>query len=147
MGESIVVSHDWSEEDFDWNGLYKAQTIIEKWCRCARLAIHAKEKYGTIRQSLYPWRGSLHELIYPGYVSSQFPNWLWHVDCLFISKYMPKFIIKFVQKIQRFFYNVGLAKAVKKYPHIADEILNDAQHDWIYVYGDVIHTKFWKSCD
>ncbi len=42
--------HDWSDDDFDFNGLYKAEAWIEKfYSRSTGLRMMTKEKYGTIR--------------------------------------------------------------------------------------------------
>ncbi len=42
--------HNWSDDDFDFNGLYKAEVWIEKFYRRATgKNMITKEKYGTIR--------------------------------------------------------------------------------------------------
>ena len=91
------------------------------------------------------WDGSLHSLIYPGYCYSQFPKWLWSFDIMYIRKYMPRFIIKLVQYLQTPFYTLGYFIAMKKYPHIKDEIACDAQCPDLIIGGKKIHDKYWVS--
>ena len=49
--------HDWSDDDFDFNGLYKAGKWIETFYkRATKQQMHWKEKYGTIRYEYeYLW--------------------------------------------------------------------------------------------
>lgn len=137
-------SHNWGDEDFDWNALYDAEKIINFWCRkIGRVGIHSKEKYGTLRASVYFWRGSLHELLYPGYVSSQFPQWLWKFDIFYITKYMPKWIINLFFKYQKLIYKFAYYRAMKKYPHIKDEICVFADCPEFIIGGKEIHDKYW----
>lgn len=139
-----MPTHYWGD-DFDWKALGKAINIISKWCHYGRIGCHAKEKYGTARIDVYFWDGSLHSLIYPGYCCSQFPKWLWLFDIDYIQKYMPSFVVKFVHRIQRCFYTLGYYFAMKKYPHIVDEIAADAQMpEWI-IGGKDIHDRHWTT--
>lgn len=46
--------HEWGDEDFDWDSLYKSQRFIYKWSyRLAGLTVINKEKYGTIRYEFF----------------------------------------------------------------------------------------------
>lgn len=144
--------HEWGDKDFDWDALYKAEKIIRKVCRLFRIGIHSKEKYGTLRASVYPFRGSLHDLAYPGYVYSQFPDWLWKFDCLKINPFMNGFPMKYVTwTIQLFQLHVGYRLAyyiaMKKYQHIAEEICVDADYPEYIIGGQEIHDKYWSKCE
>lgn len=116
--------HDWGDEDFDWAGLNKAGRMITDICRrYARLGGQSKEKYGTLRfYAAFGWL-SLHSLFYPGYAGSQFPNWLWRLDCRIIGPVLRKLFEKVFVCWQIKVYIYAYQKAVKKYPHLRVEIL------------------------
>jgi hypothetical protein len=139
--------HDWSEKDFDWNGLDQAGHLIYKICKLGRIYINWKEKYGTLRTSTHLYTGSLHSLIYPGYVYRQFPQWLWTFDIYCITPFMEwTRIPKLVQKIQlNIFYRLAYYVAMKKYPHLKEEIAVDADYPEYIIGGMEIHDKYWKK--
>ena len=116
--------HVWGEKDFDWDSLYKAineGTWLMK--KLGRIGVHSKEKYGTARWSLYLFDGSLHSITHPGYVYSQYPKWLWSLNC----KYkLPKLLRKPIQAYQVLVIKLTFLYLCKRYPHIIDEIINDA---------------------
>lgn len=130
-----MVYHDWSETGFDWHGLGEAGILIKNTCQTwGRLTIFTKEKYGTLRASVYFWSGSLHSLLYPGYVSCQYfkkyprlRDWLWSFDLKVITllTYYSGLLFLFT-KWQKFVYNKAYQRALKKYPHLRAEILYDA---------------------
>lgn len=138
--------HQWGDEDFDWKALDGAINIIYKTMNFFRIGCHIKEKYGTIRTSVYFWDGDLHSLIYPGYVYSQFPSWLWKVDIRYIKKiscflklYIP------IHWIQRKGYTLAYYLAMRKYPHIKEEICCDADAPELIIGGAEIHNKHWSN--
>jgi len=120
-----MTFHHWGEETFDWDSLYKAECYISSFCkRWGKLGGQSKEKHGTLR--FYANFGSLnlHTLIYPGYVYSQFPKWLWRIDILYISRFLQKIgLNKLFIKWQVFIYRSAYIKACKKWPNIQPEIL------------------------
>lgn len=86
-----------------------------------------KEKYGTVRVYLSLGWHQMHSITHPGYVFSQYPNWLWKLDCLYLSKAM-RLINPLVVKYHIWLYKRAYRNAVKKWPHIRTEILCDADY-------------------
>jgi hypothetical protein len=122
-----MTFHLWGEENFDWEALYKAEQYLRKWANRVRCGIHSKEKYGTLRVSLYPFDGTLDSLLYPGCVSIQWKS-SWMIDfdfyvCNFLSKYTP--FVGWIQRLQLLVVRWAWRRAAKKWPHIADEILDE----------------------
>lgn len=138
--------HYWGDEDFDWAALNKAEKIIRFWAKIGRIGMHTKEKYGTLRASTYFWDGSLHSLIYPGYVYSQFPDWLWKLDFK-LRRFIPSVLIKGVQYLQIPFYTLGYYRAMKKFPHIKTEICVDADCPDLIIGGRKIYDKHWVKVE
>lgn len=123
--------HDWSDESFDWKSLNEALELMEGILRFYRVPFRdIKEKYGTAR--IYTGLGwtSLHSIVYPGYVYSQFPDWLWGFDVYHgynILKYTGITYLSY--KLHCWAYRRAYAKAVKKFPHIREEILCCADYE------------------
>lgn len=123
-----MTYHNWSDDSFDWKGLSEAIDYIQKWFRFWRIGVmQAKEKFGTARIYLLGGLGVIqfHGLIYPGYCFSQFPKWLWKLDCLcgrWIFRWLNYLIIPFHVWLYRHIYE----NAVDRWPHLRDEILVDA---------------------
>lgn len=134
------MMHNWSDSDFDWKALNGAINIIGPTCRkYGLLGGQIKEKYGTLR--FYAMFGylSLHTLIYPGYVYSQFPKWLWTLDIKYIGPILRFFFERPFVWWQKKVYNYAYQKAVKKYPHIRKEILCAADYpEFIKNYKELI---------
>lgn len=135
--------HFWGDTDFDWESLYKAESILEKWMRVGRIGFHIKEKFGELRATTYFWDGSLHSLIYPGYCYNQFPNWLWKLDNNYIRNYMPKCIISIVHSIQKKIYAYAYNKVNKLFPHIFEEICSCADYYELIDGGKELHDRVW----
>ena len=137
--------HDWSETDFDWEGLNNAGIELETFCRrYGRIGMHTKEKWGTLRAytyfCCYP---ILHSLIYPGYVYSQFPAWLWHADLRLLSPCL-NLLMPLIRKWQYFIYRKGYERVVKHYPHLEDEILSQVDYYELLKKGSEIEKKYWE---
>lgn len=141
--------HEWGEENFDWKGLGEAEHIIITICRrYGRFGGSIKEKYGTIRFSPYMGQLSLHSLIYPGYMWSQFPKWLWSADIWYIQPFLTKVFGAPWFWYQRKVYNYAYQKAVRKYPHLIEEILVDADYpEYIVPHGMEVHNKYWTTVE
>lgn len=121
--------HDWSERDFDWEGLNGAVNYVSDYCKnWGRLGGQAKEKYGGLRFYCHFGHLSLHTLIYPRYVYNQFPKWLWNLDCKVIGPVLRKVFEKPFVKWQAFIYNRAYQGALKRWPHLAAEILCNADY-------------------
>ncbi len=125
----MACHHDWSEKEFDWKGLADAiHYITDTLTRYGRIAAHGKEKWGCARISVSIGYPSLHTLTYPRYVYNQFPNWLWRLDCNYIGPVIRFLIGKPLAKWQMYLYGATYRKAIKKWPHLQAEILNDADY-------------------
>lgn len=119
-----MVIHYWGDKDVDWNGIDDAAHIIGKICtRYGRMMCHTKEKYATVRAYTTFGYLCLHGLIYPGYVGNQFPKWLWHLDCKYIGPFLQKFFTRPFVWWQVKVYQYAYKTALKKYPHLREEIL------------------------
>ncbi len=124
------MMHTWGEDDFDWLGIdCAAQYIGENLRKWGRVDVRQyKEKFGEVRVycslGLYMW----HQLIWPGYVSNQYPwHWLWTRDV-----YFPQWIFRLVNRLvvpyHKWLYRVLYGEAVRVYPHLHDEILDAADY-------------------
>lgn len=124
-----MVYHDWSDKNVDWMGIEAAASYIYSYCyKWGRLGGQAKEKYGTVRfYTSFGWL-SLHTLIYPGYHFNQFPTWLWKLDIDYISPVIDKLFGSLFRKWQQYIYSKAYNNAVKRWPHLREEILSCA--DW-----------------
>ena len=120
--------HEWGDQDFDWKSLDDACIYLSKNCkRWARLGVWTKEKYGTMRVTV--WMGlyePFQNLIYPGYARAMFPRWFRHYidfplgDLIHFLR-ISKPIYWYQLQVLKFFWK----RAAKKWPHIAAEILDD----------------------
>ena len=142
-----MVEHIWGEEGFDWKGLDDSIYIICRTCRLyARLGCNGKEKYGTARISVDFFRGSLHELIFPGYVYTQFSKQLSLFDDLIFTKIVRLLKLDVIMVLyQEKIYNIAYQKALKAYPHLREEILVQADYPELIEGGMEIHNKYWKT--
>lgn len=125
--------HDWSEEEFDWSALNAACDYLSDNCRrWARLGIWTKEKYGTMRVSTtcaFFGEWPIHNLVKCGHVCYRWPNWVMAIDNKLGNILYKLRITKVVQwyqlQVLKFFWK----RAAKKWPHIAEEILDE--YDWM----------------
>lgn len=128
-----MVHHMWGE-DFDWEALDEAALYLSSNVkRYARFGIWTKEKYGTLRVSTtcayFTEYDFIHHWFYPGYCRYMFPVWFrTRVDWP-LGKIMKKIgVIWLLQKYQHAVLKFFWKRASKKWPHIAEEILND--YEW-----------------
>lgn len=123
--------HSWGD-GFEYFGeVGKAANEIGKFCRrYGRIMVTTtKEKYGTSRVYCMFGLHSLHTLTHPGYVYSQYPQWLWTLDIWYLSKFFRFKPINYVTiRWQIFIYRLAYKKAIKKYPFIRKEILNGSDY-------------------
>ena len=122
--------HDWSEADFDWNGLNDAIRMIAIPLRqIGRVNVSDfKEKYGEARISCNFGFSMVHGLLYPGYCFKQYKSKrLWALDCYHGHKVM--WLVNLVAvPCQQWLYRYLYKRAVAKYPHLRKEIVSAA--DW-----------------
>lgn len=119
-----MAYHDWSDDKVDWKGINDAAYFIasnlKKWGRVQ--VRDFKEKYGNVRIYLsFGWY-NFHSITHPGYIYSQYPNWLWMLDCKYGSKII-KPLNSIIIPLQAHFYKFLYKKAINKWPHLAEEIL------------------------
>lgn len=129
-----MASHLWGDEDFDWKALEDASYYIQRRCRqYARMGIWVKEKYGTLRVSTtcayFTQYDIINHTIYPGYVRYMLPRWFRaYVDWPLGKALSALGIVWLVQTYQRAVLKFFWKRAAKKWPHIAEEILDE--YDW-----------------
>ena len=144
-----MPTHYWGDEDFDWDSLYKAERELNRIMkRYGRIGVHSKEKYGTLRFSIYFCDGTLHSFTHPGYVYSQYPEWLWCFDL----DYKPlRFITPIINFWQKLVLQYAFTTVTSKYPHIRKEIISDAPKEILPCDLAIECAKMWvswcKSCD
>lgn len=129
--------HEWGDEDFDWGALYKARNYIRLNTRHVRLGLHMKEKWGTLRVSVWPFIGNLHSILYPGYMYNQYKYaWMWKADC-WLRRHCPQWIVRKVQRWQLLALKKAWLEAADLWPHIREEILDEYDFvvDWKEVEG------------
>lgn len=121
--------HRWGDPNFDWEGLDAAGRYIGDWlCQYPRIPVRdIKEKFGTLR--IYCSLGwyQFHDIMYPRYVYSRFPTWLWKLDCRYGYRFVA-LVNPLVTRIHIHAYRWRYRKAIKKWPHLRAEILCAA--DW-----------------
>jgi hypothetical protein len=139
--------HDWSDDKVDWNGISDACHYIGHgltfWGR-----IHVsqvKEKFGTVRvYCSFGW-DSVYGIWRPNRI--WVPTWWpWSLDLTISNWIMPllnKLIIPYQKQIYRLYYK----RAVKKWPHLYDEIVSCA--DFGELFEDSIpgykHNNYWTK--
>jgi hypothetical protein len=138
--------HHWNDDTFDWKALDKGMTIISNICKFARIGVHMKEKYGSARINVYFFDGTLHSLVYPGYVYNQFPKWLFEFDNNIIQSFFLKTKLVYILRyIQYPFHMLAYYIAMSKYPHIRDELCYQSDYPELIYGGKDIHNKYWKE--
>ena len=139
--------HDWSEKDFDWEGLSAAGAMISEYLERHRVGCHWKEKYGTLRLTPYFFTGSLHSWVFPGYMYNNYDEkWQWELDCnLQVQEAINKACGDMIRKHQYKAYNKAYQRALAAYPHLEDEILANVAHYELLENGKEIQKRYWKT--
>jgi len=128
--------HQWGDTDFDWESLHLATNYLDTFMlKYGRIRISCtEEKYGTVRIYCVLGVYQLHSLTHPQYTYSQYPTWLWNLDCKYISKIFNLRPIRWITfKYQAFIYRLAYKNAVKKWPKLKEEILCCADYDELLV--------------
>jgi hypothetical protein len=145
--------HHWGDDWPYWNQLHSAiGRILRRWRRWGRIGAHGKEKYGTFRDNIWGWDGSLQYLVYPGYVRTMWGKFYWHFDRPVISRLLWwTGIAWLIRRWQRFVYNAVIQIECRRCPEITDELVSDLDlYEWVTpgMFGDVdgteIHKKYWR---
>jgi len=121
-----MIMHSWGDKDFSdelFNQVDDAAEFIghnlRKWFRVG--VTQTKEKFGTARVYCHLGWSSFHCIFRPGYC--WIPKWWpWSLD-LKISEYVMPLLNRIVIPIQISGYRYFYQKAVKKWPHLREEIL------------------------
>lgn len=120
--------HSWGDEGVDWKGIDEAGWFIGGWLRrWVRMGVtQIKEKYGTVRVYCgFGW-STFYEIWRPGYAWA--PTWYpWRLD-MEISRFIMPILNRIVIPIQKSAYRWRYKKAIQKWPHLKEEILDCA--DW-----------------
>jgi hypothetical protein len=125
--------HTWGSEDVDWDTLWELSSSIPRDLRrWGRIAVHGKEKFGTLRLDLLFFGFTLHGFIFPGYMYKhpRFPEFLFAID-LQLQEFYDKVINPWYIPCQKWVYKKVLSRAVRKHPHLTAEILADTDIDWL----------------
>jgi len=118
--------HDWGDDWLYWDDLDEAARFISDYCsRWGRFGGQAKEKFGTLRfYALF--HHNLHDLIWPGYVFTQWTPALaplrWLDDYVYrlgVCNPLRSLVIRW----QTFVYARAYRLALKRWPHLRREIL------------------------
>jgi hypothetical protein len=125
--------HYWGDGFPYFEDVGEAAYYIGKFCRrWGRIPVSTtKEKYGTSRVYINGMGyACLHTLLYPGYVYSQMPDWLWTLDIHVFPKIFRAIGFRWLlEKWQIYIYRLAYKKAIKKFPHIREEILDGADYN------------------
>ena len=113
--------HFWGDSFQHFDDVERAAYEIGSFCRrWGRIGVvQTKEKFGTVRVYCSFGLIYLHELLYPGYCYVRGPYWLMTLP---LFKHVPTLWL------QKRVYRAAYERALKKYPHIREEILHCA--DW-----------------
>jgi hypothetical protein len=121
--------HYWGDGFKYFGEVGQAADFIGTYCRkWGRINVtQTKEKYGTARVYCgFGWY-QLHSITHPGYVYSQYPDWLWKLDCMFFSKLLRPFQ-SLIARYQIFIYRRAYELTFKKWPLIKEEIIQGADY-------------------
>lgn len=86
-----------------------------------------KEKWGEVRVYCSFGYWSFHDLVYPGYAFNQFPRWLQSLDYHLLGPLLQH-LYWVTEPVHKWWYKRTYKKALEKFPHLRDAILNGA--DW-----------------
>lgn len=118
--------HRWGDKDVDWLGIEDAAGFIasslRKW---GRISVDGKEKWGTVRVYCTLGWYQFHSITHPGYAFSQYPKWLWHLDCDWGPRILRP-LNWIVLPYHRWLYRRCYQLALERWPHLRKEILSAA---------------------
>ena len=132
--------HNWGDEDVDWDGINDAATYISHFLtRWGRINVmDYKEKFGTVRVYCYISVQGLYWLINPrGGFYRWNERWKWTTYGSFW--FWKRFNFLF-NPWQRMIYRLAYRRAIKKWPHLTNEILSCADYPAL-----IGAEKYWKD--
>lgn len=136
----------WPDEYFDQvsDAAYEIGTFISRWGRIG--VSQTKEKFGTVRVYCYFGFDSVHGLIWPRHCWIH-EWWPYRLDLL-MSSLLSKILNTIFLPYQRFIYRLAYKRAIKKYPHLRDEIFSCAD------FGEILegvegykHNDYWEDTE
>lgn len=98
---------------------YYLQKYLVKW---GRIGAYTKVKWGRIDASCFFGIRQFHSLTHPGYAYSQYPKWLWHLDCTY-SGYILFPFESWVIAYQSWIYRRAYRNILAKWPHLRAALL------------------------
>lgn len=120
-------SHNWGEEDVDWEGLNAAAEYIGEGLLKWRVDVRQwKEKFGGVRVYCSFGVSSWQQLTHPGYAWYTWPKWTWRFQSR--PHWLFRLINLAVVPLHKWLYARYYRHAVEKWPHLWCEILASA--DW-----------------
>lgn len=121
--------HRWGDENVDWKGIDDAAFWIgQQLRRWGRVSVtQTKEKYGRVCVYCHFGWSQMFSITHPGYVFSRYPQWLWSLDCLYLSR-IVRLLNYVIIPYHKWLYTYLYGRALKKWPHLRAEILHGA--DW-----------------
>jgi hypothetical protein len=122
--------HSWGDDTVDWKGINDAARFIARYLiRYGRVSVlGCKEKYGTVRVYCVLGWHQIHSITHPGYAYNQYPDWLWRIDCVYGNRLIA-LVNWAVVPYHRWLYRRAYKAAIKRWPHLKQEILSDADYD------------------
>lgn len=129
MIKYIPVMHYWGEwTDEGFADVDRAAHEIAKFCRrWGRFTGQAKEKFGQVRFYAYiGGRLDLYSLWNGGYFYYRGPNWFWKLNCFIAKRVSVPFNL--LEHYRVFIYKLAYKRALKRYPHIHNEIISGMDH-------------------
>ena len=129
-GLKITLYHNWGDEDVDWEGINDAGYFIADYLsKYGRIHIgDVKEKWGEVRVSCYFGHWDLYTLLYPKRYQVRGPlKFMTNIR-------VPKFVNDlFIVPYQRLLYRRAYRLAIRRWPHLREEILGGADWDELLI--------------
>lgn len=120
--------HNWSDKDVDWKGINDAAEYIgTNLVKYGRMDATHKEKWGTVRVYVSMGWFQIHSITHPQSHYSQYPKWLWELDCSHGDKITRVLNIVAIP-YHKFLYRLFYKRAIQKWPHLTKEIIYGADH-------------------
>ena len=124
-----MTYHVWGDTDVDWHGVYDAAHFIGTRLRRWRIGVRQyKEKWGQVRVYCPLGWCQIHDITHPGHAYNRYPEWLWGLDCR-LSHLLIRPLNWVIIPFHQWMYRQTYKKAVRRWPHLKDEILCCADYD------------------
>jgi hypothetical protein len=122
--------HTWGDKGVDWQGINDCAEFIgsnlRKWGRVN--VWQWKEKYGTVRVHCELGLTSLYQLHHPGWAYIHWPPWAERLHYSRAASYICQKCYPVFLTIHKWLYRYLYSGALKKWPHLKNEIMVAADH-------------------